>query len=304
MSQTLRLLAGSALFSAMASIALADPVTVTHAQGELTIEAVPETVIVTDWAAFDNLSALGVAVAGVPGSNAPAYLVDQVAADALKVGSLQEPDIEGIAAAEPDLVIIGARSRTSFPVISGIAPTIDASIDNGTLIEGVETRLTQYGEIFGKTEEAAALIASLDAKVEEAKAAVEGKGTGLVIVTNAGKIGVYGPQSRVAWIYTTLNMPSVYDTVDDRDHGGDGISFEYLLETNPDWLFVVDRDAGVGNEGAARALLDNELIHQTSFWQKGQIVYLEPQAAYVTMHGYQGLILLLDQVLAAFNEAG
>src|SRR6185312_15406414 len=121
--------------------------------------------------------------------------------------------------------------------------------------------------------------------------------------TNAGNLGVYGPGSHVAWIYDALDIPSVFDAVDDSDHGGDAISFEYLLETNPDWLFVVDRDAGVGGEGAARALLDNELIHETSFWQNDHIVYLDPAAAYVTMHGYSGLILLLDQVIEGYGRA-
>ena len=80
------------------------------------------------------------------------------------------------------------------------------------------------------------------------------------------------------------------------------MSFEYILETNPDWLFVVDRDAGTGEtNGAAAALLDNELVNQTKAAQAGQIVYLDPQAAYITMHGYAGVILLLDQVLAGLN---
>lgn len=285
----------------LSGVAQAQGVNVTHAQGTTVIEAVPQKVMVTDWAAFDNLTSLGVAVAGIPGSNTPPHLADKVTGDMIKIGSLQEPDIEGIAAAAPDLVIVGARSRTSYPTISGIAPTIDSSIDNAAVIDGLKANLTTYGEIFGKQDEAKALIAALDAKVAEAAAAVAGKGTGLIIVTNGNKIGVYGPESRVSWIYKSLNVPSVFDNVDDRDHGGDAITFEYLLETNPDWLFVIDRDAGVGNEGSAKAVLDNELIHQTKFWQNNHVIYLDPAAAYVTMNGYDAVMVLLDQVIAGFN---
>lgn len=285
----------------LSGAAAAQSVTVAHAQGETVIDGTPQTVMVTDWAAFDNLTALGVPVAGVPGSNAPGHLTGKTGADLQRIGSLQEPDIEGIAAAAPDLVIVASRSRTSYPTISRIAPTLDMSVDNAGIVDGVKANLVTYGEIFDREERAAELIATLDAKVEEARAAAEGKGSGLVIVTNAGRMGVYGPASRVAWIYNTLNVPSVFDDVDDRDHGGDAITFEYLLETNPDWLFVIDRDAGVGNEGAARQLLDNELIHQTSFWQNDRVVYLDPAAAYVTMHGYDALMLLLDQVIAAYS---
>lgn len=283
--------------------ALAQSFEIEHQQGTTAIEAVPNTVMVADWAAFDNLEALGIEVSGVPSTAMPPYLASKLPADVQTIGSLQEPDIEGIVANDPDLVIVAARSRTAYPTLSGFVPTIDLSVDNENLIDGVKANLTTLGEIFDHESKAAELIAALDAKIEEARQAAEGKGTGLVIVTNAGNLGVYGPGSRVAWIYDALDIPSVFDAVDDSDHGGDAISFEYLLETNPDWLFVVDRDAGVGGEGAARALLDNELIHETSFWQNDHIVYLDPAAAYVTMHGYSGLILLLDQVIEGYGHA-
>lgn len=284
----------------MPGFAAANTVTVPHPQGETVIEGTPQTVMVTDWAAFDNLTALGVAVAGIPGGNVPGHLADKITDGMLKIGSLQEPDIEGIAAAKPDLVIIGGRSRTSYTTISSIAPTLDASVDNGALLDGVKASLITLGRIFKREARAGELVANLDAKVEEARAAAAGKGTGLVIVTNAGKMGIYGPKSRVSWIYNTLNVPSVFDKVDDRDHGGNAITFEYLLKTNPDWLFVIDRDAGVGNKGAARQLLDNDLVHQTSFWKNDRVVYLDPAASYVTMHGYDALMLLLDQVIAGY----
>lgn len=274
-----------------------------HAQGETVLPGVPEKVFVIDWAAYDNLTALGVEVDGAPGSNAPAYLADQLPEGLFNVGSLFEPDFEGIAAEQPDLVIVAARSAANYPTLSEIAPTVDLSIENTDLVAGVEGNIEKLGEIFGVEDRAAELIADLDAKIEEARAAVEGQGTGLVLVTNAGSLGVYGPDSRVAWIYNELEIPSVMDEVDDGDHGGDGISFEFLLETDPDWLFVVDRDAGVGNEGAARALLDNELMHQTTAWQNEQIIYLDPQAAYITMHGYSGLMLMLDQVIEGYAAA-
>ncbi|MCO6390130.1 ABC transporter substrate-binding protein [Aliihoeflea aestuarii] len=302
MPQTLAGIASLVAALAFAPAALGQTFDIEHRQGTTAIEAVPETVMVTDWAAFDNLDAMGIDVSGVPSTAMPPYLSDKLPVDVQTIGSLQEPDIEGIVASEPDLVILAARSRTAYPTLSGFVPTIDLSVDNENLIDGVKANLTTLGEIFDRQDRADDLIAALDAKVGQARAAADGKGTGLVIVTNAGNLGVYGPGSRIAWIYDALNVPSVFDDVDDRDHGGDAISFEYLLETNPDWLFVVDRDAGIGSEGAARALLDNELIHETNFWQNDRIVYLDPAAAYVTMHGYSGLMLLLDQVIEGYGR--
>ncbi|HEY8576124.1 MAG TPA: ABC transporter substrate-binding protein [Devosia sp.] len=293
------LVAGS---MAMTGLVSAQEIVVTHAQGETTLPGKPEKVLVQDWAAFDNLTALGIEVAGVPGSNAPGYLADAVSADTATIGSLQEPDFEAIAASEADLYIVAARSRTAYETAKDLVPTIDMSIDNGAIIEGIKTNLTKYGQIFGVEDKANELIASLDAKVAEVSAAAEGKGNALAIVTNAGKLGVYGPDSRVSWIYNEIGMPSALESVADGDHGGDSVTFEFLLETNPDWVFVVDRDAGVGNEGAAAALLDNELFNQTTAAKEGHVVYVDPQAAYITMHGYQGVMLLLDQVLEGLNK--
>jgi iron complex transport system substrate-binding protein len=296
--RTAVLAAATALSLSMA--AQAQEITVTHAQGETVLPGVPEKVLVQDWATFDNLNALGVPVAGNPSSNAPAYLADAVSADALPIGSLFEPDFEGIAASESDVYFVSARSAEAYTTARDILPTIDMSLaDNSDIIGGIKSNLTKLGDIFGKEAEATELNAALDAKVAEAQAAAEGKGNALVLVTNAGNVGVYGPDSRVAWIHNQVGIPSAMADVEDGDHGGDGVSFEFILETNPDWLFVVDRDAGVGEGGneAAMALLDNELVNQTTAAQEGHIVYLDPQPAYITMHGYQGVMLLLDQVL-------
>jgi len=276
--------------------------TIVHPQGSTTVQGVPAKVVVTDWASFDTLTALGVPVAGVPGTVVPPHLADKVDPAAIKVGTMQEPDAEAIAGAAPDLILIGGRSRTAYPTLSRIAPTVDASLDNTDIIAGLKANLSLYGDVFQRQARAAELIAALDAKVAQARAAAQGKGSGLVIVTNGGRLGIYGPQSRVSWLYSAVGIPSVFDAVDDREHGGDAINFEYLVKTNPGWLFVIDRDAGVGNAGTAKAVLDNQLIQQTGFWKNDRVVYLDPAAAYVTMHGYDAVNVLLDQVIEAYGR--
>jgi iron complex transport system substrate-binding protein len=276
---------------------------ITHAQGETTISGTPAKVLVQDWASFDNLAALGIPVAGVPASNVPSYLADKVPADVLPLGSLFEPDFEGIAASEADVYFVSGRSASAYATAKDILPTVDLSVNNEAIVEGLKKNLTTLGEIFDAQPKAAELIAALDAKVAEVAAAAEGKGTALVLVTNAGKLGVYGPDSRVSWVYNEIGMASALADVKDGDHGGDAVTFEFLLEVNPDWVFVVDRDAGTGEtNGAAAALLDNELFNQTTAAQEGQVVYLDPQAAYITMNGYTGVNLMLDQVLAGLQK--
>lgn len=288
---------------AVTPAAFAQEKTIAHVQGETTIKGVPEKVLTQDWAIFDDLTALGVKVSGVPSSNAPGYLQPLIPADAATIGSLFEPDFEGIAAAGADLYIISGRSARAFATARDIVPTIDLSVEDTNIVGGLKKNMTTLGEVFGQQAKAAELNTALDAKVAEVKAAAKGKGNALVLVTNAGKLGVYGAASRVSWIYNELGMPFALASAKDGNHGGDAVSFEFLREVDPDWVFVVDRDAGVGEKtGTAKAVLDNELFNQTKAAKQGHVIYIDAQAAYISMNGYNGLLLLLDQVLAGLSK--
>lgn len=284
-----------------AASAASGAIIIAHRQGETVLPGTPQRVIVQDLAVLDILDALGVeAVIGVPGTVLPAYLQKYAGDGYLKTGTLQEPDYEAIHAAAPDLVILASRSRTKYAEVSAIAPAIDLSVDNASLVDGVKANITTLGEVFGRQARAAELVADIDARFDALRARSADAGTAMVLVTNAGRLGVYGNDSRLSWIFTDAGFRPVMDEVDDRFHGGDAVSFEFILEADPDWIFVVDRDAGVTGEGdAARRLLDNALVHRTKAWQQGGVVYLDPSPAYVVMHGYTSVTRLADQVMEA-----
>jgi iron complex transport system substrate-binding protein len=295
----------AAAFSLTAFAASAEPFVIKHAQGEVELKAAPQKILVLDVPSLDTLTALGYEPAGTISTNLPTYLSKYSDEKYLKVGTLFEPDYEAINAAEADLVIVGGRSRAKLADVAAITPAIDMSIDSKNFTESVKANITNLGLISGKTDEAAKLVATLDEKITALKAVAPEAGTAMILITNAGKIGVYGPTSRTGWLHTEIGFKTVADAIDDRNHGGDAASFEYIMEKNPDWLFVVDRDKGVGNanEGnAAQQVLDNELVRKTTAWQKGQVVYLDPQAAYIVSSGYTAMTTLIDQVYKAVSE--
>jgi iron complex transport system substrate-binding protein len=81
------------------------------------------------------------------------------------------------------------------------------------------------------------------------------------------------------------------------------ISSEFILETNPDWLYVIDRDAAIGEKGAsAQQLLDNELVRQTKAWKAGHVVYLDPVAWYIVGDGLTALQSMADEVSLAITK--
>ncbi|MTH65673.1 siderophore ABC transporter substrate-binding protein [Paracoccus shanxieyensis] len=280
-------------------MAFADPMTIEHSQGSTDLPAAPSKVLVLDINALDIADAMGAEPAGVVNGNLPDYLQKYASDDYLKVGTLFEPDYEAVAASGADLMIVGTRSRTSYPQMSQILPTVDLSVGDD-LFASVDDNIARVGQIFGKPQRAAEMTAEIDGKLAHLKQVAPDAATALILVTNGGKLGAYGPASRVGWIHKELGFAPLEENIDDRFHGGDVISFEYILEKNPDWIFVIDRDAGVGDAGAgAQSMLDNALMAQTKAVQQGQVVYLDAHAAYVAYAGYTALNRLLDQLTTA-----
>lgn len=283
--------------------ARADDVTVKHAQGETAVPQNPAKVLVFDLGALDILDRLGVAVAGVPGGVKPSYLNKYDADGYTKIGTLFEPDYEAVNAAEPDLIVVGGRSAAKYGELSRIAPTIDLTGDAKDFIGSVERNVETLGRVFGKEAEAAAEVGKLDASVAALKQKTAGKGKGLLILTTGGKISAYGPGSRFGVLHDALGVEPAAPDLSIGNHGQPA-SFELILETNPDWLFVIDRDAAIGREGqSAQQLLDNELVRQTTAWQKGQVVYLDPGNWYLVGGGLTGLHQSIDQIGQAFDKA-
>jgi iron complex transport system substrate-binding protein len=265
----------------------------------------PETIVVFDMAALDTIGALGGEVAGAPLDSVPDYLEKYLVDDAFNAGTLFEADIIEVESQQPDLIVIGGRSSALYDDLSEIAPTVDLSL-RGTYTETLERNATFLGEVLGAEEEAEEAVAEVTEGIEEAKAATADAGTGLGLMVSGGELSAMAPAgegsdargARGGLIYDAFGVEPVVDDITAATHG-EPVSFEFLLETDPDYLWVVDRDAATGEEGAqsAEAVLDNEIVRQTTAAQEDQIVYLDPVAWYVVFGGIDTTKIMIDDVL-------
>ncbi len=265
----------------------------------------PENIVVFDMASLDTIGALGGEVSGAPLDSVPDYLEKYLAEDAYDVGTLFEADLIEIEAQQPDLIVIGGRSAALYDDLSEIAPTVDLGL-RGTYLENLERNATFLGEVLGAEEEAEAAIAEITEGIEEARAATAEAGTGLALMVSGGELSALAPAgegadargARGGLIYDAFGVQPVVEDIKAATHG-EPVSFEFLLETNPDHLWVVDRDAATGEAGAqaAQAVLDNEIVKQTRAAQDDQIVYLDPVAWYVVFGGIDTTKIMIDDVL-------
>ena len=269
------------------------------AKGPVTIARTPERIAVFDIAAIDTLDRIGIKPAGVPEK---LYLsqLEPLKQGAAVVGDLFEPDLEALSVLSPDLIIVGGRSSTKADTAAKVAQTIDMTMVGDDLVAEAKERLATYGALFGKQVEADKAAGELDDRIRTAKAAVAGKGKGLIIMTNGPKVTAYGPGSRFGWVHAALNLPPAVPDVKAADHG-EAISFEFIAKANPDWLLVLDRASAIGSgEQGAKATLDNELVAQTAAWKKGQVVYLPAAEFYIAAGGIQSMQRVLATIAEAF----
>lgn len=277
-------------------------VTVDTARGDIDLPMNPSPLVVYDMTLLQDLAALDVAVDGAPSDLPLDNLHSETQPDPEEVGTLFEPDLEALNAMQPQAILVGSRMAEKYDELANIAPTLDMTIDTANIYESSKQRLHDLGALFGKSAEAAKLQNDIDSLITEAKAVTKDSGTGLVVMVNGNKMSVYGADSRYGFIHNVVNVPIADDQIKDGRHG-QPISFEYLQKTNPDWLFVVDRSAAIGEDSVgAKAVLDNPLIAQTTAWQKDQVVYLSPDS-YLAFGGYYQWIQDLTTIKNAFASA-
>lgn len=297
----------------------ADTVLVEDVHGVVEVPVMPEVVVALDNRTFETLADWGVALAAVPKDVMPSqspYVIDE---RVVNLGNHREPNLELLAAAEPDLVIVGQRFASYYEEIKALVPNavvVDFSWDvsqvDGTagenLINGFKSSTLSLGDIFQHKEEAQALVADLDLAISAAQAAYNGKDRILSVVVSGGEIGFSAPQSGRVWgpLYEIFAWQASLTIQDSSSgHMGDDISVEAIAQSNPDWLFVLDRDAGVASSHGATPATDviehAAALQNTNALQSGQILYA-PADTY-TNESIQTYIDLFDRLATAFAGA-
>lgn len=266
-------------------------VEITDAHGTVAVPVNPKNVVSLDNRTFETLFDWGVELAAVPKTVMPGdspYVKDDSVKD---IGNHREPNLEIIAAADPELVIIGQRFVNFYEEIKELVPNavvIDLNFDvsenvdtpGENLVNGFKDTTISLGQIFDKNEEAKQLVANFDKAIEDAKLAYNGTDTVMSVVVSGGDIGFSAPHSGRVWgpLYEIFGwVPALEVGGSTSDHQGDDISVEAIAQSNPDWIFVLDRDAAISSltdAVPAQDVIDNSpALQNTTAVSEGQIVY-------------------------------
>ena len=268
-------------------------VTVTGLDGKLAATQVavpfnPQRVAILDMAALDILDALnlGDRVVGMAGTTLP-YLSDYSSNKSLaNLGTIKEADLEAVMASEPDVIFIGSRLSASYDVLSQIAPVVQLAVDrNLGVVESVRQNATTIASIFGKEAEIESLMADFDQRIATLADFAKDK-NGVIGLCTSGGFNLLGNDGRCSIIGTEIGFTNIGASDVTSTHGNEG-SFELLVQLNPQYLFVLDRDAAIQTQGAklAQEIIENQLVMKTDAYKNGNIVYLDNPAVWYTAEG-------------------
>ncbi|MHC9235653.1 siderophore ABC transporter substrate-binding protein [Pseudooceanicola sp. 502str34] len=286
----MRSLLGAVLLACSATTLSAQDVTVQTARGDVTLDGLPETVVTMDLAVLDLIDAIGGEVAGVPTMVLPEYLSKYDADSYTKLGSPFEPNVEQVAALQPDLIIVAGRSAQAYDELARIAPIIDLTAETTDMLASIKRNAATLGMLYGAEEAAEDKVAELETALAEVKAKAAEAGPALTLLTTGGRMSTHGDAGRFGILYNEMGFTPAIEEVKAGNHG-QPISFEFIREVNPNWIFVVDRDAAIGRDGQPAAqMLDNAMVNGTAAAEAGHIVYLEPSHWYLVGAGVTAMI--------------
>lgn len=291
-----------------ASEAAPSTITITSLDGngeetQLEVPYDPQRIAILDMAALDMLDnfGLGDRVVG-SASTSLDYLQQYVTSETVEnLGTIKEADLEAVMACEPDIIFIGGRLSASYDALSEIAPVVYLSTDSELgVVESVRKNAQTIASIFGVEEQVEQKMAGFDERIQALAAFAQGKNAVIGMCTS-GSFNVLGNDGRCSIIGKEIGFENLGDTGSTSTHGNES-SFELLLEWNPEYIFVLDRDAAIGTDGAqlAQEIMENELTMQTAAYQNGNIVYLEHPAVWYTA---EGGITALDYMLSDLEGA-
>lgn len=140
---------------------------VAHAMGETRVPASPQRLVVLDTGELDSALALGITPVGATtvfqDGDVQAYLTPMTAT-VKKVGTIEQPNLETIAALRPDLILSSKlRHEKIYDKLAQIAPTVFTE----TVGVAWKENLMVHAEALGKRAEAEQLMAAYRGRLED-----------------------------------------------------------------------------------------------------------------------------------------
>jgi iron complex transport system substrate-binding protein len=222
------------------------PVAVTDANGEVTIESEPESIVSLSSTATEMLFAID---AGEQVVAVDEFSVFPEEAPITELSGFT-PDLEAILEYEPDLVVVSydpgdlVAGLSAVGIPSLLLPTA-ASLDDSY------AQLEVLGAATGHVGEAAEVVAGMQVGIDEILAAtIVPPGISFYHEVDPTLYSA-SSTSFLGQVYSLLGMENIADEADPDGFGFPQLASEYVVSQDPDLIFLADSSMGVTPESLA-----------------------------------------------------
>ncbi|WP_405673537.1 iron-siderophore ABC transporter substrate-binding protein [Streptomyces canus] len=234
------------------------PRTVTHFEGRTTVEAQPKRIAVLSTGQLDDLLSLGVVPAATTRADnaglVPGYLADAFPTDKKRLagmtdaGARQAPNLETLAAAEPDLILANDSLGDLYPKLSKIAPTV-ITAGNGI---NWKRDLLLVGDAVGKGEAARKLLDDIVADARAKGQRIEGDPAVSMVRFAPDRTRMFGVSSFTGSIAVDMGLSR--PASQQFNAISEDIGAESVDTADGDWIFYsVQGDASKTDAGSVVA---------------------------------------------------
>ncbi len=212
------------------------PVTITAANGKVTVKRKPVRIISLSPTATESLFAIGAGKQVIAVDDQSDY---PKAAPKTALSGFT-PNVEAIAAYRPDLVVVSydpkgladALGKLGIPVVvHGAAATL----------KGAYQQIRQLGLVTDRGDESSKLIERMKAQIGRIAAASSRRGAGLTVYHELSP-DFYSVTSKtfIGKVYSLLGLKNIADAADTAGFGYPQLSAEYIVSASPDVIVLAD----------------------------------------------------------------
>jgi iron complex transport system substrate-binding protein len=255
-----------------ASRSAAFPVTVTGADGELTLDAQPDTIVSMSATATEMLFAIGAGdqvEAADDNSNYPEE------APTSKLSAFT-PNAEAIAEYGPDLVVLSDDLNGIVAALDALAVPTLLLPAAGTVNDSYE-QLEILGEATGHAEEAGAVITDMQDRIAAAVDSVSADVEGMRVYHELDPSFYSAASSTfIGSIYAQFGMENIADAAPDAAGGYPQLSAEYVVGQAPDLIVLADT---VCCEQSAETVAQRPAFDTVPAVQEGRVLAADDDVA-------------------------
>jgi iron complex transport system substrate-binding protein len=212
------------------------PVTVTGADGELTLEEQPDSIVSLSATGTEMLFAIGAGDQVTAVDDTSNYPPDAPITDL----SAFTPNAEAIAGYEPDLVILSDDLNGIVDALDALAvPTL--LLEAGQTIDDTYEQLETLGDATGHADEADRVITDVQDRIAAAVESVPDDVEGMTVFHELDPSLFSADSSTfIGSIYALFGLENIADGADEAAAGYPQLSAEYVVGQAPDLIVLAD----------------------------------------------------------------